>query len=255
MDLDILSEALSGLNSLIKETHHAVNGDDSDLQVQVQGGFEEGSFEFILNVLEQTNLSTLAAIGFGTPVLAGGLIGALKWLEGEKIERVSFNDDGHCLVFKEDGSHLEVAGYLKDVLTSKTVRTSVKKLIQSPLNKDGVETFEVLNEEDRNDQLTLVEEHEARSFKAHKKPVVEHEEEVEIHDEELVTFITVHTDKKTGWRINWNDETVIVKMGDNRFFNRISNETIFDDAYTVRIEAAPKPNSIEKTYTIEEVYI
>jgi hypothetical protein len=254
MNLDTLSEALCGLNSLIKEMHHVINGDDSDLEIQVQGGFDEGSFEFILNVIEQTSLSTLAAIGFGGTALAGGLIGTLKWLDGEKIDRMSFNDDGHCLVFKEDGSQLEAPSYLKEALASNTVRASVKKLIQSPLNKDGIDTFEVLNKEDR-DQFTLVEEHEARCFKGHRKPVIEREEETEIFDEELVTFITVHADKKTGWRINWNDEPVTVKMGDISFFRRFSNETIFDDAYTVRIEAVPKQNSIEKTYTIVEVYI
>ena len=40
MNLDVLSEALSGLNSLIKEVHHDLNGDDADLDVLVEGGFE-----------------------------------------------------------------------------------------------------------------------------------------------------------------------------------------------------------------------
>ena len=254
MNLDVLSEALSGLNSLIKEVHHDLNGDDADLDVLVEGGFEEGSFEFVLNVIENTNLSTLAAIGFGTPILAGGLIGVLKWLQGKKIGRISFNAVGNCLVFKEDGEHIEAAGYLKDVLASSGVRKSVKKLIQSPLNKDGFETFEVLNQDNRT-QFTVVEEHEAVCFKNHRVPVIERAEDIEIIDDVLITFVSVHADKKSGWRINWDDDIIPVKMGDNRFFQRISNETIFDDSYRVRIEAAPKPNSIEKTYTIEEVYI
>jgi hypothetical protein len=254
ISLDTLSDALSGLSSLVKEVHHDLNGDDADLDVRIEAGFEEGSFEFILNVIENTNLSTLAAIGFGAPVLAGGLIGALKWLKGEKIERISFNADGNCLVFKEDGEHIEVPGYLKDILVSPGVRKSVKKLIQSPLNKDGVEVFEVLSQESR-DQFTLVEEHEAICFKNHRKPVIDKVEEPEKFDDILITFLSVHADKKSGWRINWDDEIVTVNIADMDFFKRISNETIFDDSYRVRIDAAPKLNSIEKTYTIEEVYL
>jgi hypothetical protein len=254
MNLDVLSEALVGLNSLIKDVHHSINGDDSDLNVSVQGGFDEGSFEFILNVIEATDVSTLAAIGFGSPVIAGGLIGALKWLQGEKISRISYNNTGNCLVYKENGEHIEVAGYLKDTIASASVRTSVKKLIQKPLNKDGVETFEVLDHRNRA-QFTVVEEGEAACFKSHRSTTLENVDDVEIIDNALITFISVHSDKPSGWRINFDDETLIVRMSDNRFFRRLSGEAVFDDAYRVRISAAPKPNSIEKAYTIEEVYI
>ena len=42
MDLKLLADCLAGLESLITEVHEQLNGSNDELQVQVQGGFEEG---------------------------------------------------------------------------------------------------------------------------------------------------------------------------------------------------------------------
>jgi hypothetical protein len=254
MNLEVLSDALGGLNALIKEVHNNLNSEDADLEVLVEGGFDEGSFEFILNVIENTDISTLAVIGFGLPVMAGGLIGAIKWLAGEKIDHIAFNEEGNCLVFKEDGESLEVASNLKEPLSSPKVRNSLKKLIQKPLNKDGIDTFEVLNPEHRAAYVE-VSKGESSSFKGHVNPIVNSEDEPEIFDNAIITFVTVHKDKPTGWRVNYENEILKVKMADNQFIRQLAQESVFDDAYNVRLVAELKPNSIEKTYTIEEVYI
>lgn len=258
MELNVLTEALSGLNSLINEVHLELNGTNEDLKVEVQGGFDEGSFEFIVNVIEATDIGVLAAIGFGGPVLSGGLMGAIKWLKGEKIEKLSYHQNGNCIVHKENGDTLEVHSYLNKPLASSTIRASFKKLIKAPLTKSGIDVFEVLDHQDRHIN-TKSNKQNAKYFRSHKQPVNTNEDDDVVIDGANITFISVHSDKQSGWRIYYDDNKLTVKMSDSSFMRRIENGVsgaIFDDAFSVRLVIKNKPNSIsEKTYTIEEVYI
>ncbi|QTL37750.1 hypothetical protein [Pseudoalteromonas viridis] len=264
MDLSLLAESLTGLEKLITEVHEHLNGSTHDLKVQVQGGFEEGSFEFLLNVIETAEISTLAAIGFTSSLAGGGLVGALKWLGGEPIEKIARHKDGDCILKKKDGNALVVDSRLKEAIASPSIRTAFNRLIQKPLNKEGIDVFEVLKpsadgEEDRK-VLVEVEKSEAASFKAQKAPVKEKVMEDEIYDNVRITFLTVHKDKPSGWRIHYDDtELSRVKIQDDNFIRHVQSgagEAIFDDAYRVKLVAKYKSNSFtEKDWYIEKVYL
>ncbi|HBZ2474168.1 TPA: hypothetical protein MG804_24450, partial [Klebsiella pneumoniae] len=49
IDLDVLTESLNGLNSLLKEVNFIVNGTGENLDVEVEP-FREGSFEYLIDV-------------------------------------------------------------------------------------------------------------------------------------------------------------------------------------------------------------
>ncbi|MFK3858310.1 hypothetical protein [Pseudoalteromonas rhizosphaerae] len=263
MDLKLLADCLAGLESLITEVHEQLNGSNDDLQVQVQGGFEEGSFEFILNVIENAEVSTLAAIGLGGALASGGLIGALKWLAGEPIEKIANKKGGGCILKKKDGEAKVVDGFLKEAIASPSIRRAFKKLVQQPLNKTGIDVFEVLKPNDKEGEnrevLVEVEKKEASSFRAIKAPVKEKVMEDEVHDNVRITFLTAHKDKPSQWRINFDDQDIRVNVQDNRFINHVQSgagEAIFDDAYRVKLVGKYKTNSLtEKNWYIEKVYL
>ncbi|MBM0535555.1 hypothetical protein EKL00_27830, partial [Klebsiella pneumoniae] len=48
IDLDVLTESLNGLNSLLKEVNFIVNGTGENLDVEVEP-FREGSFEYLID--------------------------------------------------------------------------------------------------------------------------------------------------------------------------------------------------------------
>ncbi|TVU86084.1 hypothetical protein FQP85_03135 [Pseudoalteromonas neustonica] len=263
MDLKLLADCLAGLESLITEVHEQLNGSNDDLQVQVQGGFEEGSFEFILNVIENAEVSTLAAIGLNGVFASGGLIGVLKWLAGEPIEKIANKIGGGCILKKKDGETKVVDSYLKEIVASPSIRRSFKKLVQQPLNKAGIDVFEVLKPDDKDKEsrevLVEVEKKEASSFRALTAPVKEKVMEDEIHDNVRITFLTAHKDKPSQWRINYDDQVLFVKILDERFIKHVQSgagEAIFDDAYRVKLVAKYKSNSLtEKNWFIEKVYL
>ncbi|HBV5677430.1 TPA: hypothetical protein MD163_004549, partial [Klebsiella aerogenes] len=47
IDLDVLTESLNGLNSLLKEVNFIVNGTGENLDIEVEP-FREGSFEYLI---------------------------------------------------------------------------------------------------------------------------------------------------------------------------------------------------------------
>ncbi|HFM3544035.1 TPA: hypothetical protein ACG7AB_003848, partial [Escherichia coli] len=51
IDLDVLTESLNGLNSLLKEVNFIVNGTGENLDVEVEP-FREGSFEYLIDVIQ-----------------------------------------------------------------------------------------------------------------------------------------------------------------------------------------------------------
>lgn len=263
MDLKLLADSLAGLESLITEVHEHINGSNDDLQIKIQGGFEEGSFEFLLNIVENAEVSTLAAIGFSSSLAGGGLIGALKWLGGEPIEKIARVKDGKCILKKKNGNKFKVESYLKDAIASPSIRTAFKKLVQQPLNKNGIDIFEVLkpNDDKTNSREVLVgiKKQEAPSFKAQREPVKEKVMEDEIYDNARITFLTVHKDKSSSWRINFEDQDLRVNVQDHSFIKHVQSgagEAIFDDAYRVKLVAKYKNNSrTDKDWYIEEVYI
>ncbi|TMP27197.1 hypothetical protein CWB99_15890 [Pseudoalteromonas rubra] len=264
MDLKLLADSLAGLESLITEVHEHLNGSTDDLKVQVQGGFEEGSFEFLLNVIETAEISTLAAIGLGGTFAGGGLIGALKWLGGEPIEKIARHKDGDCILKKKDGNDLVVSSHLKEAIASPSIRTAFKKLIQRPLNKEGIDVFEVLKPgasgSEQREVLVEIEKREASSFRAQSEPVKEKIKEDDVYDNARITFLTVHKDKPSGWRIHYDDTEISgVKIQDDSFIRHVQSgagEAIFDDAYRVKLVAKYKNNSLtEKSWHIEKVYL
>ena len=231
MDLKLLADCLAGLESLITEVHEQLNGSNDDLQVQVQGGFEEGSFEFILNIIENAEVSTLAAIGLSGSLASGGLIGALKWLAGEPIEKIANKKGGNCILKKKDGEAKVVDGFLKEAIASPSIRRAFKKLVQQPLNKAGIDVFEVLKPHDKTgenrDVLVEVEKEEASSFRAIKAPVKEKVMEDEIHDNVRITFLTVHKDKTSSWRVNFDDEDLRVTVKDEDFIKHVRRPRLY----------------------------
>ncbi|PCK29501.1 hypothetical protein [Pseudoalteromonas piscicida] len=263
MDLKLLADSLAGLESLITEVHEHINGSNDDLEIKVQGGFEEGSFEFILNVVEHAEISTLAAIGFSGALAGGGLVGALKWLGGEPIEKIARKTRGECILKKKDGDSLVVESYLKDAIASPSIRTAFKKLVQQPLNRAGIDVFEIVKTDDNKTEnrevLVEIEKEEAASFRAQREPVKEKVMEDEVYDNARITFLTVHKDKSHGWRINHDDQDLRVNIQDDSFIKHVrsgAGEAIFDDAYRVKLIAKYKNNSrTEKDWHIEKVYI
>lgn len=257
IDLDVLTESLNGLNNLLKEVNIIVNGTSENFNVDVEP-FREGSFEYLIDVIQNPTqyLDVLSIIGLGaTGALAAGntLIDIIRSINGRQIRRITLTADGDCKILLEDGSEIVAPSYFRPLLSSPSIRKSLSKIIHNPLQKEGYESFKITTPQGV--ELVNVSENEIEPFKYRRVPVEQSFSEQTLEDVPI-TFLTIHKDKNTGWRANYEDETVNVSIEDAEFLQRVRTGRepgIFSDVYYVDLLVRENLNSLDKAYIVGRV--
>lgn len=257
IDLDVLTESLNGLNNLLKEVNIIVNGTSENFNVDVEP-FREGSFEYLIDVIQNPTqyLDVLSIIGLGaTGALAAGntLIDIIRSINGRQIRRITLTADGDCKILLEDGSEIVAPSYFRPLLSSPSIRKSLSKIIHNPLQKEGYESFKITTPQGV--ELVNVSENEIEPFKYRRVPVEQSFSE-QILEDVPITFLTIHKDKNTGWRANYEDETVNVSIEDAEFLQRVRTGRepgIFSDVYYVDLLVRENLNSLDKAYIVGRV--
>ncbi|MBE4121612.1 hypothetical protein HJ112_03525 [Vibrio parahaemolyticus] len=137
MQIEAVIDSLQGTCELLKETHLLVNGTTDDLDITVQP-FDEGSFEFIINVIQnpQEHLDILAITGLSVTAIPAALMATMKQIAGRKIQRLTLNQEGDCLVHIEEEEEPIVApSFYRELLSSKTISKAMSKIAYNPLKK------------------------------------------------------------------------------------------------------------------------
>jgi hypothetical protein len=154
MDVRDLAPALLAAGQLIDAANAALNDEATRVSVHVKAtGI--GSFEITLQVIQSlsdhfisfltsqgpTAAATLATLVFGTPV-NNGLIWLIKKCKGKspsKIEKVS----DETVKITVDGMTIEIPFQLLRLYQDVQVRVAAQRLVEAPLQKDGIDSFEV----------------------------------------------------------------------------------------------------------------
>lgn len=258
IDLDVLTESLSGLNSLLKEVNLVVNGSSEDLKVEVEP-FREGSFEYLIDVIQnpQEHLSILGIIGIGgTAVAAAGqsLIEIIRSINGRQIARLVLTAEGDCKIILENGDHLVVPSYFRPLIASPSIRKALSKIIHNPLQKEGYEYVKISTANGQ--ELLRVDKADREPFRYRRVPVESSSIE-RVLEEVPVTFLTIHKDKSTHWRIACDDDALTVSVEDPEFLQWVRNHTptgIFSDTFYVDLLVRENSNSLDKAYVIAKVH-
>ncbi|MFB3004462.1 hypothetical protein [Klebsiella pneumoniae] len=257
IDLDVLTESLNGLNSLLKEVNFIVNGTGENLEVEVEP-FREGSFEYLIDVIQNPTqyLDILSIIGIGgTAAVAAGntLIDIIRMINGRQIRRITLTADGDCKIILEDGEEIVAPSYYRPLLASPSIRKALSKIIHNPLQKDGYETFKISTRQGRD--VVIVEKRNAEPFKYRRVPVEQSFSE-QLFEDVAITFLTIHKDKNSGWRANYDDDTITVSIEDEEFLQRVRTGReagIFSNTYYVDLLVRENLNSLDKTYIVGRV--
>lgn len=264
MQIEAVIDSLQGTFDLLKETHQLVNGTSDDLQITVQP-FNEGSFEFIIDVAQnpQEHLDVLAIAGLSATATPAALFSIMKQVSGRKIQRLTLNQKGDCLVHIESENEPIVApSFCRELLSSRTISKAMSKIAYSPLKKEGIDSLTVsaLNSSDNDARSTVFEvsKEESNSYRASRNPVIEKRERVTVHEDVPISFLTVHVDKNRDWRIsNHENESVSVTICDDSFMKSVRDGTesnIFVNSYNVDLQEVVDLATDRKTYTITSVY-
>lgn len=258
INLEVLTESLSGLNSLLREVNLVVNGTSENISVDVEP-FQEGSFEYLIDIIQNPtdHLNVLSIIGLGGPaVIAAGhtLIDIIRSINGRQIRRLVLTAEGNCRVILEDGTEIIAPSYFRPLLASSSIRKSLSKLIHKPLQKDGYEVFKISTPDGRD--FISVSDTETEPFKYRRNPV-ELSVSEQLVEEVPVTFLTIHKDKNSNWRIYYEDEPVTVSIDDSSFVQRVCagrENGIFSDTYSVDLLVRENLNSLDKAYIVVRVH-
>ncbi|QDL30422.1 hypothetical protein [Serratia liquefaciens] len=240
IDARILGNAITSLCDIIEQSDKILNGEASNVQVNVKA-HQEGSFEVVVSVSQQlNNVNVLEVLGLTKEMAAvvggagiGSVLGAIKWLKGRKLADVTVDEKkGVATLITKDNEEIECPLVVQKVLSSPTVRKGFDELVYKPLASEGISTFSV----ERDDEpLVTVAEEDKKSFKATRSLVKE---------EKIVETITanVHIScvnflAKSGWKmILPNGNEVAATMNDQAFLERINlNKATFskDDLFVV----------------------
>ncbi|ECC7965409.1 hypothetical protein DBV52_24665, partial [Salmonella enterica] len=258
IDLDVLIESLNGLNSLLKEVNLVVNGTSENINIEVEP-FSEGSFEYLIDIIQNPldHLNILSIIGIGgTAALAAGntLIELVRKINGRQIRRLTLTAEGDCKIIMDDGEEIIAPSYFRPLLASPSIRKSLSKLIHNPLQKEGYESLKISTQQGV--ELVNVHEDGIEPFRYRRVPVEQSLSE-RLIEETPITFLTIHKDKNTGWRVNYDDETISVSIEDNEFLQRVSTgreSGVFSDVYYVDLLIRENLNSLDKTYIVVTVH-
>ncbi|MEL4204174.1 hypothetical protein C9E85_15365 [Plesiomonas shigelloides] len=261
MNLKLVADSLQGIEALVREVHEQMGGKDEELDLQLKGGFQEGSFEFLITLGQHLNdIELLRIIGFGTPIAAGSLMAYLDWLKGKKIQKITMTEEGDCKIVTEDREERIAPSYMRNLLASTSVRNAFSKIISKPLREGGIEVFEALstegNKADRT-QFVAVTRDDEKSYRAKNTTVIDVVDSKPM-EEMVVAFLTVHKDKDVNWRIeDVHGHQYTVKMEDEEFltrFRRGNEPDIFVNGYTVEMVERENTINLDKSYSIVKVY-
>ena len=155
MDVRDLAPALLGMGQLFDAANALLNGDAAKVRVQVKAT-EPGCFQITFDVIQSlgdhlitvligpriTAAANLIGLISGGVAGIGGLIWLIKKLKGgspDKVEpleaemvRLSFGDE-----------HVDIPVQLLRLYQDVAVRTAAQRIIEEPLTKEGIDSFEI----------------------------------------------------------------------------------------------------------------
>jgi hypothetical protein len=155
MDVRDLAPAMLGLGQLFDAANAALNGDSARVRVQVKAtgpGCFQITFEVIQTFGEQlvtllsgpsvTAAANLVGLLVGVPAGAIGLFGLIKKLQGGSLDKVEPLPENMVRVSVAD-EHIDIPLALLRLYQDVPVRVATQKVIEEPLTKNGIDSFEV----------------------------------------------------------------------------------------------------------------
>ncbi|EGQ9112764.1 MULTISPECIES: hypothetical protein [Vibrio] len=258
IDAETLGHSILSMTSTIKKANKLLNGENSDLQVEVRA-HQEGSFmvEFV-TWLNNGGADVLQTLGIASAVGVAGantVFGAMEELKGRKIVG-SVRRNGKVILKTKDGSDHELEPDVAKILLDKDVRKDIETVFKTPIENKKDAKLIIKNEND--DELKVVASEDVATFKKLPQKTLEQVEEET--NQMTIHFSQVNFEGTTGWKFKLpNGDIESVRMNHEAFINRI-NQGYEEFSKTkpclvqMKTVKTTKPDgSVNTRYTIEEV--
>jgi len=231
MDVRDLAPALLAAGQLIDAANSVMHGDKVRVSVQVVAT-GTGSFEIGLQVVETitsqivalftspgaTAAAALATFVFGTPAHKG-IIWLIKRTRGKKPEKIERVSDA-TVRLTIDKETFEVPVTLLRLYQDMGVRVAAQRLIEQPLQKEGIDTFEV---REGSTKILTVNKSEAGSFS---RPEIPDEMLVDEVRRSAYSIISLAFKEENKWRLNDGNNPISAAIEDDDFLRRVDDNQI-----------------------------
>ena len=221
IDAETLGHSILSMTSAIKNANKILNGENSDLQVQVRA-HQEGSFmvEFVtwLNNGGANVLLTLGVVSAAGVSSASTVFGAMEALKGRKITG-SVRRDGKVVLKTKDGSEHELEPDVAKILLDKDIRKDIETVFKTPIENKQDAKLVIKNE--HNEEIKVVASEDVATFKKLPQKTLEQVEEKT--NQMTIHFSQVNFEATTGWKCKLpNGDIESVRMNHEAFINRIN---------------------------------
>ncbi|AZE52489.1 hypothetical protein C4K03_0301 [Pseudomonas synxantha] len=260
IDAKSLGNAILGMDELIKAAAKIVSNGSSEASLKVLAPAQEGSLEVVFAIFADplTTKAILAGVGFVTTGIAVGTATAIEVIEklrDRKIDKVTVDVATKIATLEVEGEKIEIPERIAQLVTDKTVRTALHKVIKAPV--ENIEGARVKFLGENNNVEVEIPSEKIKLFEPIKVGSLE---EIETQTNQVVVrFITLNFKGTSGWRIQTREGFECgVSIEDDAFMQKVTaNEEAFqkDKLYTVDLEheQTRSPGKTRNTYTIKKV--
>lgn len=228
MDIKELALSLSAIGDLFDDANTLLNGNNSKTYVKVKSDFKSGSFEINLEVINKLTpfldffnndivngaLNLIQIIGFSSGSI--GLIQLIKKINNKNNIEIKQIDKEKSEVII--GDNIEIVR--NEVITLYKNKKTISSLYQmlSPLEKEGIESFEV--REKVNNETMIIESVSKEELKYFQYQ----NQDIKVNEYETIMYLNlIYPNFEDGkWRVSTGEGKFFAAMKDERFLNEIN---------------------------------
>lgn len=228
MDVQELAPALLSIGDLYQGANKVLNGDRAKVSVHVRSGFQRGSFEISLEIIQDL-MTQVKSLFIGDDIIAahnlfklvfggGSLFGLIRWLKGRKPGKTTTLESGNVRI-EIQNAHIEVRPEVAKLYQDSTVRKAALGVVK-PLDKEGIDRFDVKEQEQVVESVTK---DELPYF------VMDAEQEDSLIDEErtaVFEIVKLSFDERYKWTFSDGSGNFNADVEDDEFFQKVQGRQI-----------------------------